>query len=116
MSADGPIRVARIDVGSEALCRAVLEDLPEWFGIASARDAYARAAADLPSFSAYHGLEPVGFASVKVHTPFAAGIHVLGVRRRWHGHGVGRALVEAARIFAASEGARFLTVKAEDLA
>ena len=111
MNADDPIRVARMDAGREALCRAVLDDLPEWFGVASARDAYARAAADLPSFSAHDGPEPVGFASVKIHTAFAAEMHVLGVRRRWHGRGAGRALVEAARSFAASEGLRFLTVK-----
>ena len=111
MSAGGPFRIARVEVGRAALCRAVLDDLPEWFGIAAATDANVRAAADLPMFAAREGPEPVGFVSVKVHTRFAAELHVLGVLRRHHGRGAGRALVEAALAFADDEGLRFLTVK-----
>jgi GNAT superfamily N-acetyltransferase len=48
---------------------------------------------------------------VKTHTPTAAEVYVMGVRRIWHRHGMGRTLIEAAAQLAISQGARFLTVK-----
>jgi ribosomal protein S18 acetylase RimI-like enzyme len=53
----------------------------------------------------------VGFVSVKTHTPAAAEVYVIGVKRAWHRRGIGRALIESAAQLAYSRGARFLTVK-----
>ena len=52
-----------------------------------------------------------GFASLRVHTGFAAEIHIIGVKRRHHRRGAGRALIGAAERFCASRGLAFLTVK-----
>ena len=86
----------------------VLRDLPEWFGIDVATREYIEAAATLPTFA----VEPdVGFLCLKRHTPRAAEIHVMGVRRRHHRQGVGRALVEAAEEWCRARGVRYLHVK-----
>ena len=53
----------------------------------------------------------VGFVSVKTHTPAAAEVYVMGIKRAWHRRGIGRALIEAAAQLARCRGAGFLTVK-----
>jgi ribosomal protein S18 acetylase RimI-like enzyme len=53
----------------------------------------------------------MGFVSMKTHTPFAAEVYVMGVKRPWHRRGIGRALIEAVAELAISQGVRFLTVK-----
>jgi GNAT superfamily N-acetyltransferase len=53
----------------------------------------------------------VGFVSVKIHTAFAAEVYVMGVKRPWHRHGIGRVLIEAVVELAISQGLKFLTVK-----
>lgn len=57
------------------------------------------------------GSEAVGFLSVRTHTPAAAEVHVMGVKRAWHRRGIGRSLIAAATQLATSQGAQFLTVK-----
>jgi coenzyme F420-0:L-glutamate ligase / coenzyme F420-1:gamma-L-glutamate ligase len=87
---------------------AVLRDLPEWFGIEEATAAYIEAAATLPTFAA----EPdLGFVCVRQHTPQAAELYVMGVRREHHRRGVGRALVAAAESWSRARGIRYLHVK-----
>ena len=53
----------------------------------------------------------VGFISVKTHTPVAAEVYVMGVKRPWHRRGIGRALIEGVVQLAMSQGIQFLTVK-----
>ena len=90
------------------VAEAVLRDLPEWFGIEEATAAYIEAAATLPTFA----VEPdAGFLCLKQHTPRAAEIYVMGVRRERHRRGIGRALVEAAESWCRGHGIRYLQVK-----
>jgi coenzyme F420-0:L-glutamate ligase/coenzyme F420-1:gamma-L-glutamate ligase len=90
------------------IAEAVLRDLPEWFGIEEATAAYIEAAATLPTF----GVEPdAGFLCLKQHTPQAAELYVMGVRRELHRSGIGRALVEAAESWCRAHGIRYLHVK-----
>ncbi|WP_225767738.1 GNAT family N-acetyltransferase [Inquilinus sp. Marseille-Q2685] len=105
-------RIESVISGRDEICRAIVEDLPEWFGIPAAREAYITAATALPMLAciAPDG-SALGFASVQVLTAAAAEIHVLGVRRDWHRCGIDRALVDAADRFAAGQGCRYLTVK-----
>lgn len=98
--------------GRAAICREVLESLPEWFGIPASINTFALEADRLPMFACSEPAGVVaGFVSMKTHTPVAAEIYVMGVKRAYHRRGIGRALVEAAARLAASQGARFLTVK-----
>jgi len=90
------------------IAEAVLRDLPEWFGIESATRAYVEAAAGLPTLA----LPPdEGFVCLKQHTPRAAELYVLGVRRALHRRGLGRALVAAAEAWCRARGVRLLQVK-----
>jgi len=90
------------------IAEAVLRDLPDWFGIESATRHFIAVAAELPTFA----VEPDhGFVCVKRHTPSAAELYVLGVRRKLHRRGIGRALVAAAEQWCRARGVRFLQVK-----
>jgi coenzyme F420-0:L-glutamate ligase/coenzyme F420-1:gamma-L-glutamate ligase len=90
------------------LADAVLHDLPEWFGIEEVTRQYVEDAATLPTFA----VEPdLGFLSLKQHTPRAAEVYVMAVRREQHRRGIGRALVRAAERWCRAQGIRYLQVK-----
>jgi GNAT superfamily N-acetyltransferase len=89
------------------LCETVLRDLPEWFGIEEATTAYIRDVAELPTF----GVDDDALLSLKLHSPRAAEVYVMGVRRRRHRHGLGTALLEAAEDYLAARSVEYLQVK-----
>jgi ribosomal protein S18 acetylase RimI-like enzyme len=114
-TADAPVAVLQpvpVFDARGAICREVLESLPEWFGVPASIDAYVSAADGLPMLACFEPVgDVVGFVSVKIHTLAAAEVYVMSVRRAWHRRGIGRALIEAAAQLARCRGARFLTVK-----
>jgi GNAT superfamily N-acetyltransferase len=71
----------------------LLRDLPEWFGIEQSVRDYIDAARVLPNTVAVREGEVVGVCLVKRHTPVAAEIELLAVRRDLHRHGIGRAIL-----------------------
>jgi coenzyme F420-0:L-glutamate ligase/coenzyme F420-1:gamma-L-glutamate ligase len=90
------------------IAEAVLRGLPDWFGIEDATRKYIEDAAGFPTFV----VEPdVGFLCLKQHTPLAAEIYVMGVRREEHRRGIGRALVIEAERWCRARGIRYLQVK-----
>jgi coenzyme F420-0:L-glutamate ligase/coenzyme F420-1:gamma-L-glutamate ligase len=90
------------------LVEAVLRDLPEWFGIEESTRGYIKDAATLPTFA----VEPsLGFLTLKRHTPRAAEVYVMGVRREQHRRGIGRSLVREAERWCRAQGVRYLQVK-----
>jgi GNAT superfamily N-acetyltransferase len=89
------------------LCRSVLEELPEWFGIAESVQQYIHDVAELPTFAVGHD----AFLSLKLHSAAAAEIYVMGVRPESQGRGAGTALVQAAEEFLRARGVEFLQVK-----
>ena len=104
------IDVVEIDdpVERSRIARAVLRDLPEWFGIEASTAGYIEAAATLPTFA----VEPdVGFVCLKQHTSRAAELYVMGVQREQHRRGTGRALVAAAEAWCRAHGILYLHVK-----
>jgi ribosomal protein S18 acetylase RimI-like enzyme len=112
MPTPDPMRPVFVTERRAAICREVLESLPEWFGIPASVENYVAAADELPMLACFDPAgEVIGFVSVKAHTPFAAEIYVMGVKRPWHRRGIGRALIEAVVQLAISEGLRFLIVK-----
>lgn len=52
-----------------------------------------------------------GFLSLKRHTPHAAEVYVMGVRREYHRTGVGRRLVQTAEAWLRRQGVEYLQVK-----
>jgi coenzyme F420-0:L-glutamate ligase/coenzyme F420-1:gamma-L-glutamate ligase len=94
--------------GLSRIAEAVLRDLPEWFGIEEATRRYIEEAATLPTLA----VEPdLGFLCLKQHTPRAAEVYVMGVRRGRHRRGLGRALVAEAERWCRARGIRYHQVK-----
>lgn len=103
----------RIDLPEEksAIARAILEALPEWFGIEESREDYIAQSARLPLWAAFSQGEPVGFIVLKQTSAHAAEICVMGVRKEAHRRGVGRALFAALQADARQAGLKCLQVK-----
>ncbi len=93
------------------ICAEILEALPQWFGIPTAREAYVAEAPTLPTYAVDEDGRAIGFLTLKVHNAWTAEIHLLGVLPGWHRRGVGRALVEQTVRVSQEEGRSFLTVK-----
>jgi GNAT superfamily N-acetyltransferase len=108
------IRVLPIEDPAERsrVCESILRSLPGWFGIEHAIVDYVRDVAALPTIGAWlDDAEPVGFLALRLHTRWAAEIHVMGVREDVHRRGIGRALVEFAEEQLAEHGVEYLQVK-----
>lgn len=102
----GPV----LDRGS--VCEPVLRALPGWFGIEEAILHYVAEIDRLPTFlSLATGERVTGFLSLKQHYAHAAELYVMGVRREWHGLGLGRALLDAAQAYLLDRGVEYLQVK-----
>ncbi|MEZ3428679.1 MAG: GNAT family N-acetyltransferase [Lachnospiraceae bacterium] len=95
----------------QVIARAVLEALPEWFGIPEAREDYIAKSAAQIFFGAFDGEKPVGFLCLAETGKDTAELSVCGVRKEYHRRGMGRELFTSAKAFAASKGYSFLQVK-----
>ena len=95
----------------QAISRAILEALPEWFGIPEAREEYIRESADKLFFAAMDRENPVGFLYLKETGRDTVELYVMGVLKDHHRMGVGRALVETAKRAAREAGYAFMQVK-----
>jgi GNAT superfamily N-acetyltransferase len=92
---------------SDRASEAVLRDLPDWFGIEEATEAYIRGVAELPTFA----VGDDAFLSLKQHTRLAAEVYVMGVRPSRHRRGLGSALLAAAEEYLRERGVEYLQVK-----
>ena len=92
--------IANIESGKLNICREVLDDLPNWFGIPESKAEYVDEASGLPMIACLSQGELAGFIAIKRQTEFAADLFVLGVKRRFHRKGVGRALIDEAARYA----------------
>ncbi len=97
--------------GKRAICASVIGELPQWFARPQANIHYAETAAELCMLGCYAGSEVAGFVSLRPHFETTGEIYLLAARPRWHGTGLGRALVTAAEGWARAKSLRFLTVK-----
>lgn len=97
------------------IARSVLEALPEWFGIAEAREEYIAESAGQLFFADYEEADgsdcEAGFLCLKKTGEATMELAVMGVRKEYHRQGIGRKLFEAAKASAAEEGTSFLQVK-----
>lgn len=95
----------------QRIARAILEALPEWFGIPEARENYIRESADEIMLVSSEGGEPDGFLCLKETGRDTLELAVMGVLKEYHRQGVGTALVQAAKRIARERGYSFLQVK-----
>jgi GNAT superfamily N-acetyltransferase len=105
-------RIIGPEQGQAAACEPILRALPDWFGIEDAIVHYAGEIDRLPTFRAVDTAgQTLGFASIKQHTPYAAEVYVMGVRREAHRRGIGQALIAAAEDWLRARGVEYLQVK-----
>jgi ribosomal protein S18 acetylase RimI-like enzyme len=94
-----------------AACGAILESLPNWFGIPDSNRAYIASLTELPAFVARSQARIVGFVAIAQHYPHSAEIHVIAVAPELHRHGVGCLLVREAEAWLRARGVVWLHVK-----
>src|SRR5262245_8020666 len=107
----GEVPIRGLPAERAAECESILRSLPDWFGIEQAIVEYRNDIESMPSLMAEKDGRILGFLTVRRHTPFAAEIQVMAVRRELHGKGLGRRLVEHAERQLREEGVEYLQVK-----
>lgn len=93
------------------IARKILEALPEWFGIEEAREKYIRESAEQVFFAFEEEGSYSGFLTLRETGRDTVEIAVTGVLKERHRRGIGRALFQAAKQYAASAGYSFMQVK-----
>lgn len=107
------IKVVEDKKEKSAICRLVLEALPDWFGIPEATENYIKNAENELMVVAYNGAtdEVMGFATALVHNKKTAEIAVMGVMPNQHRTGIGRKLLAYLENELSLLDIDFLTVK-----
>ena len=104
------IRVYKSET-KKSITRGILEALPEWFGIAEAREEYIAQSAVEPFWCACDGAKPIGFIYVHQTGDATLELYAMGVLKEYHRSGAGRALFAAAYEYARANGYCFIQVK-----
>lgn len=95
----------------QAVARTILENLPEWFGIVSAREEYIADSAQQIMFAAFDENKPVGFLCLKETGKATIEIQVMGVLKDYQRLGIGRKLFAEAKSWSVLQGYSFMQVK-----
>ena len=93
------------------ISREVLEALKEWFEVDESREQFIRESADQPFWAAFEKDVPAGFLCLKETGKETMELAVMGVKKEFHRHGVGRRLFAASKDYAAMKGYSFIQVK-----
>ena len=93
------------------ITRAILEALPEWFGIPEARENYIKNSGDQLMVAAFDNDQPVGFICLNETGRNTVELHVMGVLKEYHRKGIGRDLFAKAKEIADEKGYLFIQVK-----
>ncbi|HDS03439.1 MAG TPA: GNAT family N-acetyltransferase [Firmicutes bacterium] len=95
----------------EKICRRILSDLSEWFGIPEAAEDYIRGCRNKYMTALRDEDEYIGFLSLHEHNRYTAEIFVMGILKRNRRQGLGRVLVKRCVEMLKERGFIFLTVK-----
>ena len=95
----------------KAIVRAILEALPDWFGVPESREQYIAASADEILVAAMENGQPVGFLCLKETGKDTMELAVMGVLQPYHRRGIGRQMFRKAKEIAREQGYSFLQVK-----
>ena len=99
------------DEEKKKITRAILESLPEWFGILEAREEYILDSVGKDFFCAMEKDKVVGFLYLKQTGKDTVELAVMGVLKEYHRKGIGRALFEYAKESVKESGYSFIQVK-----
>ena len=98
----------------ENICRSILADLPEWFGIPEATESYCLGVRDKTFLVASENDQIFGFISIVEHNEYTSEIYVIGVYKRYRNNGVGSLLLKSIINMIILQNKQFLTVKTLD--
>ena len=98
-------------LGRGKTCETIIRSLPDWFGIEEAIQNYADEINSLPTFLANENGSPIGFITLKQHTPYSTEVYVMGIMPDQHRKGIGRTLMEQAEVYAKGTGVEYFQVK-----
>ena len=105
------IEQIRDDDKKKEATRAVLEALPEWFGIPEAREENIEKSAGRLFWCAYEDGQAVGFLYLNETGKATAELYVMGILKAYQRKGIGRLLFDAAKETAREQGYSFIQVK-----
>jgi GNAT superfamily N-acetyltransferase len=107
-----PIQIKQISPDdAENLCRSIIKDLPEYFGLPECNEVYAKGVREHINFAVQHQGVFIGILSLAFPYPQTGQIYWMGILRQHQGKGLGRSLVHTAVQFAKQKGAKLLTVE-----
>ena len=92
-------------------CATILYELPEWFGIPEATEAYIKVLGTIPTAVILIDGEIVGFAALEQHNPGSVELHVIAVDRSHHNQGIGSELLRWSEAWCPQVGATWFHVK-----
>ena len=95
----------------EEIAREILEALTDWFEVPETREGYIKGSREQDFFAAEQDGRITGFLCLKETGRYTVELAVMGVRKENHRHGTGKALVQAAKEYAAAAGYEFMQVK-----
>lgn len=96
---------------AEQLCRQLAVNLPEWFGIPTANERYAKGCLERVSFAAKEDNEFIGLITLEFPFSNNANIYWMAVNRNYHGKHIGSALLNAAEKYSFEKGYQSITVE-----
>jgi GNAT superfamily N-acetyltransferase len=105
------IKIREATENDKEQCEFILCTLPEWFGIESATAEYVQDIRRMLTYVASCGADVRGFLSLNRHNSYTSEIHVMAVRREFHGSGLGKALIKQAETICRELGVEYLEVK-----
>ncbi|MFO7969485.1 MAG: GNAT family N-acetyltransferase [Bacillota bacterium] len=94
----------------QSITEKILRDLPEWFGIEEATKEYINTVKNYPFIACYKNDEAIGFYSLREENKNVLDMYVLGVLKKYHHKGIGKALQEFAEKYAREKGYKYLMV------
>ncbi len=94
--------------------KAVITQLPSWFGIESANDEYIKNVATIPVAVCEIDKHVVGFMAYRPTSDAAVELYVTGVLEAYHRRGIGKHLLRMTELHAVQNGYQYYTVKTLD--
>jgi len=92
--------------------RAILENLPEWFGNKIVIDEYVEKVSKLPYWAALNQDDRcIGFFAVKTHYGSVGDIYVCGVLPEYQNKGIGKKIYDLAEKHFIQNGCKYMMVK-----
>lgn len=114
MKPDAVVKAVENPELKETIASAVLNNLPDWFGLPDSTLSYIQDARELPFYAVYVDDQPVGFVTRKDTARHTAEVHCMGVLPEHHCQGLGEKLIHALEMDCKRGGLKLMQVKTVD--